>query len=157
MDPVFADPRWTSYGLFREAARAVDAAIAATVAADAPEGLDADVGSVLLQLVRTPDERLRMTDLARAMALHPSHITRLVDRCERLGWVERIRCEADRRVWWASLTDAGRDVIGSVAPTMLAALDTSYFDHLSHKEVVALEEATRRLRDAAQGCDEATT
>ncbi len=146
VDPLFADERWTAYGLFREAGRAVDAALLADVTSD----LDDDVGSVLIQLVRSPDERLRMIDLARAMSLHPSHVTRLIDRCETLGVVARVRCESDRRVWWAMLTDEGRRQITAVAPSMLEALDRHYFSHLSARERVVVEKVMRRMRDAAQ-------
>jgi DNA-binding MarR family transcriptional regulator len=151
MDPIFVDERWTTYGLFHEAARAVAAALEAEV----PDELDAEVGSVLLQLARTPDERLRMVDLARAMSLHPSKVTRLVDRCERLGFVERIPCETDRRSLWASLTDAGRSAITGAAPMLLDALDRHYFSLLSDREAIQLAKLARRLRDAAHTRDTA--
>lgn len=146
MDPLFADERWTAYGLFREAGRAVDAALVTAV----PVDLDPEVGSVLIQIVRSPDERLRMIDLARAMSLHPSHVTRLIDRCEALGVVERIRCESDRRVWWAALTDEGRRQITAAAPAMLDALERHYFAHLSDRERAVIEKVMRRLRDEGQ-------
>ncbi len=150
MDPIFADDRWTAYGLFKEAAAAVDAAIARDVEGIGPAELHEEVGSVLLQLVRTPDERLRMIDLARAMSLRPSKVTRLIDRCERVGFVQRVPCESDRRSMWAALTPSGREVITEAAPALLAALERHYFAVLSERDQQEMAKLGRRLRDAAQ-------
>ena len=50
---------------------------------------------VLLVLGNTPEQRLRMTELAAAIVLSQSGLTRLVDRLVRAGSVERTRCETD--------------------------------------------------------------
>ena len=72
---------------------------------------------VLLQLAWAPDRRLRRVDLADAMSLSASGITRLLDGLERSGFVERAQCDDDRRVVYAVLTDDGlnklRDASGS--------------------------------------------
>lgn len=145
MDPIFEDGRWTDYGLFREAARAVEAALISETPA---ELVDDEVASVLLQLARTPGERLRMVDIARSMALPPSRVTRLIDRCAAHGYVERIPCSEDRRSMWAALTVAGRRAITKAAPRMLASLDQFYFDHLTGEESHHLADVSRRLRDS---------
>ena len=51
---------------------------------------------------------MRMSELATAVVLSQSGLTRLVDRLVRDGSVARIRCEGDRRGLNAELTDAGR-------------------------------------------------
>ena len=63
---------------------------------------------VLLTLADAPDGRMRMSELAAAVVLSQSGLTRLVDRLVRDGSVARIRCEGDRRGLNAELTDAGR-------------------------------------------------
>ena len=63
---------------------------------------------VLLVLAQTPDKRMRMSDLAAAVLLSQSGLTRLVDRLADAGSVERTRCEDDRRGLNAELPSAGR-------------------------------------------------
>ena len=63
---------------------------------------------VLLILDNAPERRLRMSDLAAAVVLSQSGLTRLVDRLVLAGSVERTRCETDRRGLNAELTAAGR-------------------------------------------------
>jgi DNA-binding MarR family transcriptional regulator len=83
------------------------------------------------------------------MSLHPSKVTRLVDRCEALGLVERVPCPDDRRALWAQLTRQGRAAITAAAPALLDALDRHYFEVLTDREVAQLAKLSRRLRDAA--------
>jgi DNA-binding MarR family transcriptional regulator len=152
---LFDDERWTEFGLFHEAHRALEALLSHEV----PDGLDDDLVGLLLQLVRTPDEQLPMTRIARAMASPPSRITRLVDRAERDGYVERVRCASDRRVSYAKLTDSGREAITRAAPVLLASLERAYFANVSAGERSTMEAVMRRLRDRAQerlvgACDE---
>jgi DNA-binding MarR family transcriptional regulator len=62
---------------------------------------------VLVTLVEAPDHRLRMTDLADQVLLSRSGLTRLVDRMQRNGLVERFKCPSDARGMHAVLTDLG--------------------------------------------------
>ena len=72
-------------------------------------GLPLSSYDVLIQLSLVPDRRLRMFELADAIVLSRSGLTRLVDRLERAGLVERERGEADPRQMYARLTDRGLD------------------------------------------------
>src|SRR4051812_41036011 len=49
---------------------------------------------VLVQLAEAPNRRLRMTELADAVLLSRSGVTRLVDRLERVGLVARCPVES---------------------------------------------------------------
>ncbi len=62
---------------------------------------------VLVQLAEAPDRRLRMTELADAVLLSRSGVTRLVDRLEKSGLVARCPVESDGRGVAAELTEAG--------------------------------------------------
>jgi DNA-binding MarR family transcriptional regulator len=71
-------------------------------------GLPLNEYEVLLLLARADGGRLRMSDLAERVLLSQSGLTRLVDRLERAGYVERVRCKEDRRGLFALITDEGR-------------------------------------------------
>src|SRR3954447_424912 len=72
---------------------------------------------VLMQLDAAPGGNLRMAELADAVLLTRSGLTRLVDRLERRGLVERRRGPSDARGLWAVLTDAGAQQLGEPAVT----------------------------------------
>ena len=63
-----------------------------------------------------------MSELAAAVVLSQSGLTRLVDRLVRAGSVERTRCESDRRGLNAELTPAGRARFEEARPTHLAGV-----------------------------------
>src|SRR5437867_4159514 len=75
---------------------------------EAEHGLSLAWYEVLLRLRRAPQGHLRMSDLAGSVFLTPSGLTRLVDRLEEAGLVQRVSCPTDRRVSWAAITDEGR-------------------------------------------------
>lgn len=62
---------------------------------------------VLVTLVEAPDHQLRMTELADQVLLSRSGLTRLVDRMQRSGLVDRRPCASDARGLNAVLTDLG--------------------------------------------------
>jgi DNA-binding MarR family transcriptional regulator len=74
---------------------------------EARNGLTLSDFDVLVQLYHAPERSLRRVDIARAVLLTASGITRLLDGLERAGWVEKRSCESDARVSYARLTDAG--------------------------------------------------
>jgi DNA-binding MarR family transcriptional regulator len=67
--------------------------------------------ALVVLAVRGPQ---RMSDLGQAMRLLPSSVTRLVERLERKGLVERIPSPASRRSTELHLTEAGREVVDAV-------------------------------------------
>ncbi|HWL64826.1 MAG TPA: MarR family transcriptional regulator, partial [Actinomycetota bacterium] len=60
---------------------------------------------VLRALFTAPDHRRRMCDLAEAVVLTASGLSRRVDRLERAGWVSRERSNEDGRSVETVLTD----------------------------------------------------
>jgi DNA-binding MarR family transcriptional regulator len=101
---------------------------------------------VLLHLDNAPEHRLRMSELASSVLLSQSGITRLVDRMEREGLVERVPCPADRRGLWAILTDAGRSLLAEARPTHLAGVRARFLEHFGDEELRALSDAWERVR-----------
>jgi DNA-binding MarR family transcriptional regulator len=93
---------------------------------------------VLLVLGNAPGQRLRMSELAAAIVLSQSGLTRLVDRLVRAGSVERTRCETDGRGLNAELTPAGRARIAEARPTHLAGIRRRFVDRFDNSELVLL-------------------
>ena len=92
----------------------------------------------LLVLSRAPEHRLRMSELADAVRLSPSGLTRLVDRLVRDGRVERQPCGSDARVMYASLTAAGESAFREAARTHVRGIREHYLDRLDQTDRVAL-------------------
>src|SRR3954447_10629914 len=70
-------------------------------------GLTLSDYDVLVQLARAPDHRMRNIELAKAVVLTRSGVTRLVDGLERDGLVARASCPEDKRDTLIELTDEG--------------------------------------------------
>jgi DNA-binding MarR family transcriptional regulator len=102
---------------------------------------------VLIRLARSPGHRLRMCDLANQVALSPSGLTRAVDRLEEAQLVAREHCPEDRRVSYASLTDAGLARIEAALPAHLGHLDEYFVGVLTPEELQQLTAAMRKVRD----------
>ncbi|WP_052108182.1 MarR family winged helix-turn-helix transcriptional regulator [Aerolutibacter daejeonensis] len=56
-----------------------------------------------------------VTELARVAQLHPGAMTRLLDRLEERGIVQRVADPADRRAWRIHMTEAGQSLWTNVS------------------------------------------
>lgn len=142
------DTRWDTFGLLLEAYRAVDAAIACdtydTIA------YDRQVVDLLIRLARTPDGRLRPAAIATALATTRPHTSKLLDRAEAAGLIERTPDPTDGRATVISLTAKGQRQAKEMASRLLDSVQAHIHDHLTVDDTVQLENALRSLRDAAQ-------
>jgi DNA-binding MarR family transcriptional regulator len=102
---------------------------------------------VLLQLAEADGRRLRMTELADRVLLSRSGLTRLVDRLERDGLVERQACPNDARGTHAVLTDAGVARLRSAAPTHLRGVAQHVTSRLTDAELDQLRALMTKLLD----------
>ncbi len=100
---------------------------------------------VLVRLGRSEAGRLTMGSLAEEVSLTTGGVTRLVDRMEAAGFVERVPCPTDRRVSYASLTDSGRAKLDEAAPVHAANL-RSVFAAFSDEDRSTLDALLDRLR-----------
>jgi DNA-binding MarR family transcriptional regulator len=108
-------------------------------------GLPLTSYEVLMYLADSEAGKLRMGQLANRLLLSRSGITRLVDRLERQGLVERQPCEDDGRGFYAVLTDAGREKFGAARPHHLAGVRHHFLDPLDPSELNALSRIWKRL------------
>ena len=147
-DPALHDDRLTTAGLFFEASAGLQKALERRLSQDC--GLSVQWFEVLLRLARSPEQRLRMCDLAAQVAMSPSGLTRAVDRLESEGLIAREHCPTDRRVAWAQLTPAGLARIEAAVPVHLHHLDDHFFSALDADDVAQLDIALRRLPRSGQ-------
>jgi DNA-binding MarR family transcriptional regulator len=98
---------------------------------------------VLAMLSEAPGRSRRMSDLARRANQSQSRLSHTVARLEERGWVRRERSTDDGRGNLAVLTDAGWDVVRTVAPGHVDAVRDAMFAPLTPDQ-------TRVLGDAMQ-------
>jgi DNA-binding MarR family transcriptional regulator len=108
-------------------------------------GLPLTSYDVLIQLSLAPDRRLQMCELADAIVLSRSGLTRLVDRLERVGLVERERGEVDPRQMYARLTGRGSEVLAKATPTHIAGIQERFLERLSAEQTTQLAEIWRTV------------
>lgn len=102
---------------------------------------------VLVQLSESPTRCLRMQELADAVLLSKSGLTRLVDRMQSDGLVERRPCAADGRGIEAVLTDAGLERLRGAAPSHVAGVRAHFADLLRPGEAAVLAQALSRIAE----------
>jgi DNA-binding MarR family transcriptional regulator len=118
---------------------------------DTEQGLPITFFDVLAQLTQAGG-RLRMSELADAVLLSRSGVTRLVDRMERVGLVKREHCPTDRRAMYATVTPAGKRALAKARPVHLRGVAEHFARHLSDDEAKTLAAALGRMvPDGADG------
>jgi DNA-binding MarR family transcriptional regulator len=100
---------------------------------------------VLILLAKAKDRAMRRVDLANEVRLSPSGITRMLDRLEASGLVEKRACDEDARVSYAALTDQGMTEIQSAMPVHYDGLEVLMHARLSEDEVKQLSDLLERL------------
>jgi DNA-binding MarR family transcriptional regulator len=101
---------------------------------EARDGLQNSSYEVLMHLSDAPDGRMRLSDLAELAILSRSGLTRLIDRLEREGQVERERCPDDARGYFAVLTDEGRERVEAARAAYLQDVRSLFLERMSSEE-----------------------
>ena len=101
----------------------------------ARDGLSLIEYGILAHLSESPEQRMRMRDLAEAVIVSKSRLSHQIARLERDGHVRRENCEDDRRGLWAVLTETGAATLGQAAPSHASRVRTLMFDRLSPQQV----------------------
>lgn len=145
-DPI-TDERLTAIGLLEEVRAGLQDGFLAQLA---EHGLSPLEFEVLLRLARSPEHRLRMADLASQVLMSASGLTRVADRLEAGGLLERRTCSEDRRGTWASATPAGLARLREVLPGHLELIDRWYTSVLEPDELAQLMGLLRKIRDVVR-------
>ena len=101
---------------------------------------------VLFRLERQPG--LRQIELADMMDIEPITLSRIIDRLEEGGLVERVADPADRRAWRLHVTTNARPLVErlrAVADEMIA----DAFAGIDPKDIEITRQVLRRARDNA--------
>jgi DNA-binding MarR family transcriptional regulator len=106
---------------------------------------------VLATVAEAPEQRMKMGELAEAMVITRGGLTKLVDRLIKAGLMERTFCETDRRVSYATLLPAGRDLLDEMRPVVIAELRSAFSARLSVAEAEGLRDTLERVRVSACG------
>ena len=116
------------------------------------QGLPLTFFDVLAQL-SFAGGRLRMSELADAVLISRSGVTRLVDRMERAGLVRREACPEDRRSMYAALTPKGKRALAQARPVHLRGVAQHFGRHISEDEAKTLAAALGRMAPSPDGED----
>jgi DNA-binding MarR family transcriptional regulator len=111
-------------------------------------GLPLSHYDVLIQLSTAPAGQMRMSQLADAVLLSRSGLSRLVARLVDQNLVERQECESDGRGALATLTDAGRERLEEARETHRAGVRARFLGRLSESQQRQLGAAWKRILDA---------
>jgi DNA-binding MarR family transcriptional regulator len=103
---------------------------------------------VLAVLSESPDQRLRMTELAETAVLSKSRLSHQITRMERDGLVRREPCETDGRGFYAVLTANGWKRLVDAVPTHVADVRQGFIDPLSREQLLTLGSALDAVAEA---------
>ena len=108
-------------------------------------GLTLNDYEALLRLSRADGGMMRRVDLAQALILTPSGVTRLLDGLERTGLVAKATCASDARVTYAALTDAGKTKLKQASRSHVASIRAFFGERYSDEELETLADLLARL------------
>lgn len=93
----------------------------------------------------SPPRGLRMADLADKAVVSRSNVTRLADRLEKAGLVERSNCPIDGRGTVCALTAKGRALRAKMWTVYRRQIDAHFGEHLGAREAEAMAGAFERI------------
>ena len=100
---------------------------------------------VLLSLRSTPEGRLKMNEIANAIVHSTGGTTRLVDRLEEAGLVDRQNCPNDRRAVHVMITPLGNQKLDQALSVHLRYLDETMAARLTCDERTTLSGLLTKL------------
>lgn len=102
----------------------------------------------MAQISMAPEKQIRMSELAELSDMTLSHLSRVVSRLEKAGWVSRIPDREDGRATVAVLTEAGWGKVQEAAPGHVWKVRELVFNNLSDDELKGLDTALEKIVSA---------
>ncbi len=109
----------------------------------------------LMRLRISAGHPMQMSEIATQLVGSPSGTTRIADRLERAGLIERQTPRDNRRIVLVELTESGRRLLSKAERVFRAALEESFGAHLSGNEVIQLRHLMRQLLEGNGAWQEA--
>ncbi len=109
------------------------------------DNLQLDWFDVLINLAQYPEQETPLSTLADNVVLSRSGLTRLLDRMEAAGLVERKLSKTDRRRFDVSITDAGRKEFERVMPGHQQAVRDRCLQYLTDKEKAVIHSSLAKV------------
>jgi DNA-binding MarR family transcriptional regulator len=100
---------------------------------------------VLYTLKEAPEQRLRLSELAEKVLLTRSNLTRLVDRLENAGLLQRMSCPSDRRGTFAVLTETGLAMQEQMWLIYAEGIVEYFASQINDEEVEVLQQVLQRM------------
>jgi DNA-binding MarR family transcriptional regulator len=100
---------------------------------------------VLLEVERAGPSGIRPFELERAMLLAQYNLSRLLDRVESAGYIERCACPEDGRGQVVHITEAGKAVRRKMWPVYARAIEHAIGRHLNVRQAEALDDTLGRI------------
>jgi DNA-binding MarR family transcriptional regulator len=100
---------------------------------------------VLFAVSEAPEHKLRLHELAQAVLLTRSNLTRLVDRLEVAGLIQREQCSSDRRGAFAVITDEGHKMLDRMWVVYGQGIEKYFACHLDTTEAKLLIKILNRI------------
>lgn len=137
------DARITTFGRLFEAFASLSKRLDDEL--EAAVGLSLRWYAVLLHVGRSPGGFRPMHELINATAFTSGGVTRLVDRMEAAGYVERRPCPTDRRVHYVGLTERGREMLELATEVHLRSIQHHIIDVLPAVDIAHLDASLAKL------------
>jgi DNA-binding MarR family transcriptional regulator len=103
---------------------------------------------VLIALKQAPNQQLRLSELAEQLLVNRTNVTRLADRLENAGLIQRKVCKDDRRGAFAVLTKAGLEMQQKMWTVYSQSIGQYFGRHLTQKDTVAFTKALNSMLTA---------
>ncbi|TCB88748.1 MarR family transcriptional regulator [Micromonospora zingiberis] len=103
---------------------------------------------VLSGLTYAPEDTMRLRDLALVTNGSQSRLSQVATKLERRGWLVRHPDPDDGRTTLATLTPAGRELVGQAAPGHVEMVRRLILDPLTAAQVRQMREINRRISGA---------
>ncbi len=106
---------------------------------------------VLIALKQAPDQQLRLSELAELLLVNRTNVTRLADRLEAAGLLQRKVCRDDRRGAYAVLTKAGLEMQQKMWAVYAQSIAQYFGRHLTEKDIKLFTKALSAMLAGLDG------
>ncbi|OEV05689.1 MarR family winged helix-turn-helix transcriptional regulator [Streptomyces oceani] len=118
-----------------------------------PFGLTNNDYEILVNLSESPEQRMRMSELATRTLQSKSRLSHQITRMENARLVRRESCDSDRRGLFAVLTQQGWETMLRVAPHHVASVRRHFIDLLPAEALAQLQKALDPVADHLLGAE----